>query len=167
TAGYFWFTFQESNPPPSVENSVSYSNDTYGFKVSLPQNWKEYTVIAGTWKGDSVSQTGQVQQGVVQGPMISIRNPLWTNQTPYQDIPVMIFTQTQWSNLQQDKFHIGAAPINPSQLGMNNAYVFALPARYNYAYPAGWQEVDQILQGKPLQTFNVVPANTGVTLSLG
>jgi len=37
-------------------------------------------------------------------------------------------------SLQQEKFHIGAAPINPSELGRNTKYVFALPARYNYAF---------------------------------
>jgi hypothetical protein len=72
---------------------------------------------------------------------------------PYQDIPIMIFTIAQWNDLQTDKFHIGAAPINPSELGRNNKYVFALPARYNFAYPEGFQEVEQILSTSPLHTF--------------
>ncbi|MDP1086626.1 hypothetical protein Q6245_30140, partial [Klebsiella pneumoniae] len=68
-------------------------------------------------------------------PMISIRHPDWTSQNPRQDIPIMIFTLAQWNMLQQDEFHIGAAPINPSELGRNTSYVFARPARYNYAFP--------------------------------
>ena len=46
-----------------------------------------------------------------------------------------------------------AAPINPGELGRNVKYVFALPARYNYAFPTGYQEVEKILEGKPLRGF--------------
>ncbi|MDD2756827.1 MAG: hypothetical protein PHS80_15045, partial [Methanothrix sp.] len=62
-----------------------------------------------------------------------------------------IFTLAQWDDLLAEKFHIGAAPIGPSELGRNADYVFALPARYNYAFPTGYEEVDQIIQGKPLK----------------
>jgi len=65
----------------------------------------------------------------------------------------MVLTVGQWNSLQQNKFHIGAAPINPSELGRNSRYVFALPARYNYAIPTGYEEVAKILQDKPLQAF--------------
>ncbi|AET67798.1 hypothetical protein Desor_2196 [Desulfosporosinus orientis DSM 765] len=63
----------------------------------------------------------------------------------------MIFTLDQWNSLQQGKYHIGPAPIDPSELGRNNSYVFALPARYNYAVLAGVQEVESILDGHPLE----------------
>jgi hypothetical protein len=55
--------------------------------------------------------------------------------------------------MQSGEWHIGAAPISPLELGHNSRYVFALPARYNYAFPEGWEEVEQILQGQPLVTF--------------
>jgi hypothetical protein len=83
--------------------------------------------------------------------MISIRHPQWTAKNPRQDIPIMIFTITQWDSLQQEKFHIGAAPIGPSELGHNTKYVFALPARYNFAFPTGYEEVESILKSNPLQ----------------
>jgi hypothetical protein len=83
--------------------------------------------------------------------MISIRHPEWTAENPRQDIPIMIFTTAQWNSLQQGKFHIGAAPIGPSELGRNAKYVFALPARYNYAFPTGYEEVESILKSDPLQ----------------
>ena len=63
----------------------------------------------------------------------------------------MVFTLDQWNSLQQGGFHIGAAPIGPSELGRNNNYVFALPARYNYAFPTGYKEVATILESSPLQ----------------
>ena len=85
--------------------------------------------------------------------MVSIRHPQYTSQNLRQDVPIMVLTTAQWNSLQQGKFHIGAAPINPSELGHNSRYVFALPARYNYAFPTGYEEVEKILQGKPLQAF--------------
>ena len=66
----------------------------------------------------------------------------------------MVFTLAQWNALQQGKFHIGAAPIGPTELGRNSNYVFALPARYNYAFLNGYQEVENILKGKPLKPTN-------------
>ena len=67
----------------------------------------------------------------------------------------MVFTHEQWGRMQQGEFHIGAAPINPSELGRNNAYVFALPARYNFAFPTGYEEVEEILQNNPLEVFDI------------
>jgi hypothetical protein len=74
---------------------------------------------------------------------------------PRQDIPIMIFTIEQWNMLQEDKFHIGAAPVGPSEFGRNNKYVFALPARYNYAFLKGYEEVEKILKENPLKPFNI------------
>lgn len=55
------------------------------------------------------------------------------------------------NTLEQEDFHIGAAPIGPKELARNSNYVFALPARYNYAFPTGYEEVEKILEGYPLQ----------------
>ena len=70
----------------------------------------------------------------VTGLLLSIRHPLWTKENPRQDIPIMVFTVEQWNVLQKGDFSVSAAPIGPSKLGSNYAYVFALPARYNYAF---------------------------------
>ena len=56
--------------------------------------------------------------------------------------------------IQQEKISVSAAPIPPSELGRNNKYVFALPARYNYSFPIGYEEVDKILKENPLKAFN-------------
>jgi Antirepressor regulating drug resistance, predicted signal transduction N-terminal membrane component len=127
--------------------AVAYENTHYGILFYLPQSWKGYKIVTEKWEG-SDSQTGKT---VASGPEILIRNPLWTSKNPRQDIPIMIFTAAQWNSLQKGAFHIGAAPIGPSELNHNSSYVFALPARYNYAYLPGYQEVETILAGKPLQ----------------
>lgn len=131
-------------------NSILYINTQYGFTFRLPKSWQNYTIVTTNWQGLAIvgPQSGQVVQS---GAIISIRSPQWTQAVPRQDIPVMVFTLSQWTSLLREEFSVGAAPIPPSELGRNSLYVFALPARYNYAFPAGFEEVETILNGKPLQ----------------
>lgn len=128
--------------------SVKYKNNQYGFSFTLPKSWKGYSIVTEEWEGyapggEEPSETGS---------LILIRHPQWTKETQRQDIPIMVLTSSQWDALQRGEFHIGAAPINPSELGRNGKYVFALPARYNYSFPPGFEEVEEILKGKPLRT---------------
>jgi len=152
-------------PSEQPSQNIVYRNPQYGFSFTLPASWKGYSIIADTWEGLPIG----VDQVVATGPMLSIRHPLWTSENKRQDIPIMIFTLDQWNSLKEGKFHIGAAPIEPSELGRNNAYVFALPARYNYAFPAGYEEVEQILNNKPLQPENITipkpPSGSAVTVT--
>lgn len=151
---------REAAPPPlnapgteAPESGINeYRSEEYGFIITLPESWRGYTVTIDRWSGYKPDdQLGEVP--AADGPVVSIHNPRWTAETPYQDIPIMVFTLEQWDALQKDAFHIGAAPIGPSELGRNVRYVFALPARYNFAFPPGFEEVDEILQSKPLKTF--------------
>ncbi len=139
-------------------NSITYENTQYGFRFFLPETWKDYEIVSDEWEGLALGNT-QSDKVVEAGPIISIRHPQWTSQNPRQDIPIMVFTLTQWNALEQDKFHIGAAPIGPSELGRNSKYVFALPARYNYAFPEGYEEVEDILNSKPLQPMEANDLN--------
>jgi hypothetical protein len=129
---------------------ITYSNTQYGFTFTLPKSWENYSIIISQWEGRAISgaQSGQV---VETGQIISIRHPLWTAQKPRQDIPIMIFTLAQWDAVKKEEISVGAAPIPPSELGRNSRYVFALPARYNYAFPEGFEEVEGILAKNPLQ----------------
>lgn len=159
-------------PSVLIKSKVYYANTKYGFLINLPDSWQGYTIVENTWSGMSVGATEGNNYLSEIGPLVLVRHPLWTEKNPRQDIPVMVFTLDQWTNMQNDAFHIGAAPINPSELGRNNKYVFALPARYNFAYQTGFEEVDQIIQAKsfvgipitedPLEKFNSVTVNIGV-----
>jgi len=135
-------------PAPTVSTQIEYKNTTYGFTFALPETWKGHTVIDDTWTGDNWNVEPVQKES---GPKISIRHPLWTVETPRQDIPILVFTPAQWDLIVREKMGIGAAPVGPSELGRNASYIFALPARYNFAFPAGFEEVSEILQGKPLQ----------------
>jgi len=166
-------TATPNSPSSSTDvNSIVYQNNQYGFSLKLPVSWKGYSIVNSLWEGQAVNSlreglaSQQSSQVVETGPFISIRDPKWTTQIPRQDIPIMVFTLDQWNSLQKEVFHIGAAPIGPSELGRNNSYVLALPARYNYAYPQGYKDVETILESKPLQTTQTTQLHPGSTESL-
>jgi hypothetical protein len=130
---------------------VEYRNTELGFSFSLPVSWEGFSVQTSNWEGLKSGETGD--EVVEQGLTLTIVHPKSTAQQPRQDIPLMVFTIEQWDQIQSGAWHIGAAPIAPLELGRNSRYVFALPARYNYAFLEGWEEVEQIVQGHPLVTF--------------
>lgn len=127
---------------------IIYRNPHYGFLFNLPSSWKGYRIVTDKWEGHNLDGSR-----AEAGSIIIIRSPLWIFQNPRQDIPVMVLTLNQWRKLQNDEFSIGAAPIMPTELGRNSDYVFALPARYNFAFLPGFEEVEEILENKPLQAF--------------
>lgn len=138
---------QEQEPETG---GILYTDIQYGFTFALPSSWKGYTIVTDLWEG--IALTGPQSGALTEtGEILQIRHPLWTAQRPRQDIPIMIFTRPQWEALQKEEFSVGAAPFPPSEYGRNMNYVFALPARYNYAFPEGFEEVEDILKGEPLK----------------
>ena len=136
---------QQAAPVPAKQSNPVYVNQQYGFRFNLPADWKGYTVRMEQWEG--TTQTAPPRKE--HGPKIILRDPRWTESAPRQDIPIMVFTLNQWN----EDLVVSAAPIPPSELGRNSHYVFALPPRYNFAFPDGFQEVETILQNKPLHAF--------------
>ena len=118
----------------------------YGFCFSLPDDWKGFSIATDHWEGFTSCPTGSCK--VTQGPLVIIRNPKCGRPNSCEDIPIMVFTLEQWKSL--GEFHVSPAPFPPSELGRNRKYVFALPARYNYDFLDGWEQVDSILKGHAL-----------------
>lgn len=131
------------------EGSIEYINTQYGFSFLLPSSWKGYSIVSTNWEGNMVDTLDQI----TRGPEILIRHPLWTPLLPRQDIPILIFTPAEWNLVQEQKLSLGAAPVGPSELGRNTNYIFALPARYNYAFPTGFEEVQTIIENKSFHAF--------------
>jgi len=132
-------------PTSTTVSTIVYKNTTYGFSFTLPKSWSGYKIVTSKWEGKTSNGSA------VTGPMLLIRHPQWSDKKPRQDIPIMVFTLAQWESVQKEDIMIGAAPIPPTELGRNSKYVFALPARYNYAFLTGYEEVEQIINSKPLK----------------
>jgi len=129
---------------PTTSSRIIYENSKYGFTFSLPTSWQGYQTVKEEWEGLSLEE-GENGKVAAKGLLLKIRHPLWTEEQPRQDIPIMVLTLDQWADLQAVKFSIGAAPIGPKELGRNDKYVFALPARYNFAFLTGHEEAEAIL----------------------
>ncbi len=140
-------TDRTTGKTPSKQ-TIEYRNARYGFSFTLPRSWKGFSILQQTWQGNNGSSIV-----LERGPEITIRNPRWTADNPWQDIPIMVFTRVQWKAVADEKISVSAAPVPPSPLGHNRKYVFALPARFNYGDAAGQQEVQQILSQHALHAF--------------
>ncbi|MEI8130663.1 MAG: hypothetical protein WCG55_04140 [bacterium] len=128
------------------EFPVVYTNTEFGFTYGLPLDWQGYSIVTNTWNGNPLN--GGVQ---TSGPKLLIRNPRWTATAPYEDIPVLIFTISQWNSYQNGDLAIGAAPIEATEITRNNTYVFALPPRWDFDYSLGFKEAEHIVESKTLR----------------
>lgn len=145
---------QTESPSSADSTSIVYTNEQYGFRFSLPESWKGYSIVINEWQGDYVPVA--TNDKTETGPVISIRDPRWSAKTPRQDIPIMVIPIETWKSILEGKFHIGATPVRPSQLELdqNDKFVFAISSRYNTSFPPGYEEVERILQSNPLEAFN-------------
>ncbi len=146
----FWPDTITNGDPTSVE----YRNESLGLLVKLPQSWEGFQDISAegesaAWHGTEIETNTEIESG----PMIILRHPAYTDELPRQDIPLMVFTLEQWQGIELETFVVGAAPIPPSELARNASYVFALPARYNYSFLEGSEEVDQLLRSGIVSAF--------------
>jgi len=143
--------------PFTAENSIVYTNKQYGFRFYVPKSWKGYRIIKDKWSGGvslAIGSTGgRTDAADEEGPQITIRHPHWTEEHPYQDIPIMIFTHAQYDLADEGSLVVSAAPFGPGEIGRNAKYVFALPPRYTYAIPDGYQEVIDLMFRQPLHPF--------------
>ncbi|MDE2030906.1 MAG: hypothetical protein KGI58_01440 [Patescibacteria group bacterium] len=136
---------------PTINTSVVYKNNEYGFTFSLPDSWRGYTIVQNTWQGYPVNDPKSNETG----PKILIRNPNWTSAVHYEDIPILIFTTAQWDSYVAEDFAVSAAPIPASKLASNNKYVFALPPRWDYDFSKGYEEAENIIKSKPIIGFDI------------
>ncbi len=136
----------DNQPKPQIKTSLEiiYRNEQYGFTLNLPK----------TWEGYSVSTSS-----VAAGQKIVIRQPKWTKDKPYEDIPVLVYSLAQWQKWEANNFadYQTAAPIGPTERGRNESYVFATAPRYNFDFLTGFEEVETIISG--LKTFSPLKIN--------
>jgi hypothetical protein len=131
--------------------SLVYKNEQYGFVFSLPESWKGYAILTRHWDWTPSGHPSGVKDE--HGPILIIRHPHWTKAEPREDIPIMVFTRSQWRRVENGELIVSAAPFSPGELGRNAKWVFALPPRFDYDLLTGVEEVDQIIENKPLHAF--------------
>lgn len=131
-------------------NTVLSVNRAYGFWFSLPQSWKGFRVLACRWSGANAARHGEEETG----PLLFIRHPLYTEEDPRMDIPIMIYTKKQWGK-DGSNLIVSAAGVGPSVIGRNRKYVFALPPRFANVDLEGMQEVLDIVTSHPLSTTRI------------
>jgi hypothetical protein len=141
---------KEASGKPRTTNAVVYTNNRYGFRFRLPASWKGYSIVRTEWSGSSGSEANLEEHF----PLIVIRHPLYTEDNPREDIPIMVFTHKQWREVDRGDISVSAAPFGPGEIGRNSKYVFALPPRFDYDFAEGWEEVIKVLDGKPLHAFD-------------
>jgi hypothetical protein len=145
----------------SSKSSAAYVSKEYGFRFDLPQDWRGFSVINEQWSGTSLDHAVPDQTG----PQLRIRNPKYTSAEPYEDIPIMVFTQKQWQEVRKEILAVSAAPFPPAEIARNSKYVFATPPRFYYDFAHGYEEVLRILHNRPMHTF--APTGPSPSTELG
>ncbi|MGB7745211.1 MAG: hypothetical protein WBL41_20740, partial [Terracidiphilus sp.] len=105
--------FEAPCGPPIV-----YHNAQYDFCFRLPASWKGYTIVTDKWSG-GIAGTGDNPK-MMQRPLILIRNPEWTEEDPWQDIPIMVFTRAQWRVKEKNGVILSAAGVDVGAIGQNS-----------------------------------------------
>ncbi len=95
----------EKGKLPAI-GAVAYTNNRYGFRFYLPKSWKGYSIAEKEW-GGSNGLEGSPEE---HGPLIVIRHPLYTEDNPREDIPIMVFTHKQWRDVDSGEIYVSAAP---------------------------------------------------------
>ena len=116
------FSCRRTRTPARVE----YRNEAYGFSLRLPASWRGFKVQESQWEARSLVN-GEDIGVVATGPRLSIIHPKSTPEKPRQDIPIMVFTQSQWGHLQREEWSVSAAPIPPAS--WDATAVTSLPCR--------------------------------------
>jgi hypothetical protein len=120
-------------------------NEEYGLAFFLPASWQGYSVLVQQWEGISYLPARDATVVTAHGPMIVLRHPQWRADDPYQDIPIMVLTRSQWDSDKQGRFGIGAGGFD-EEMWHNQKYEFGTSSRYNAADDVkGWKEVADIV----------------------
>src|SRR5512133_1678455 len=108
---------------------IGYRNAQCGLTFFLPASWQGYSVLIQEWDAPLHSADYQTEVGRERGPIIVLRHPHWKESDHYQDIPIMVFSRSQWAAEEQQRFFPYACGLI-GELWHNPRYVFGLYTRY-------------------------------------
>jgi hypothetical protein len=139
------FDCSTNAPNQPTDLPLRYHSTQYDFTFFLPADWKGYSVLMQEWSAELESADYQKVIGTERGPMIVLRNPQWKASEPYQDIPILVFTHSQWDDVTPQRLFIGAGGID-DEISHNAEYVFGINSRHNWGELKGWEETGKIVQ---------------------
>jgi len=142
SGGLFGCSTEVKHP---VDLPLRYHNAEYGLTFFLPANWKGYSVLIQEWNAELHSADYQNVIGDEHGPIIVLRNPKWTTGEPYQDIPILVFTRSQWDAVIPQRLFVGAGG-SEYEISHSAKYVFGINSRHNWGELKGWEETGKIVQ---------------------
>ena len=119
-----------NTPKHPSDLPLRYHNAQYDFSFFLPASWRGYSVFTERWEAPLHSADYQRWVGEEHGPIIVIRNPRWKAADRYQDIPITVFTRSQWAAKQQEYFFPNACGMI-DEIWRNRKYVFGIYDRYD------------------------------------
>jgi len=125
---------------------LRYCNSEYGLTFFLPESWRGYSIVTGQWEAEAYSPVADKLVAADHGPMIVFRNPKCKTSDPHQDIPVLMFTRSQWDAFHDGKLGSLYAGGVIYEMWHNDKYVFGIYSRYNANDSVkGWDEAAAIL----------------------
>jgi len=127
------------------ELPLRYHNAQYGLTFFLPADWKGYSILMQQWNAQLESADYQKVIGAERGPIIMLRNPRWKTGEPCQDIPILVFTRSQWDDVKPERLFVGAGGSD-YEISHNAQYVFGINSRHNWGELKGWEETGKIVQ---------------------
>ena len=121
-------SLKTASPPSGLP--LSYRDAQYDLTIFLPTSWRGYSVLVQEWDAPLYSADYQTEIGRERGPIVVLRNPQWKVDDHYQDIPIMVFTRSQWVACEgQQRFFPYACGLI-GELWHNPKYVFGIWTRY-------------------------------------
>lgn len=149
TYAYFSVTGEDVKRKMTVldPSKIEYVNGQYGFSVQLPKSWEGYSVITELVTGadKAVPVYRAIDEEYVS---MKIRHPSWSEETPYQDIAIVIFKNNKRYSDKLKKAQKEAGIELPQNLRCKflNDYIIK-PDMYNLNPSAeGYAEVMEIFE---------------------
>ncbi len=120
------------------EETIKYTNNDFGFELTLPISWAGYKVSTGT---------------VDRGQSVTITPTTSVDDNSREFVPILIYPKSVWLAWEKNNFedYKTAAPIGPTERGRNSDFVFATAPRYNFSFGTGTEAVENIV--KNLKAF--------------
>jgi len=133
-------------PKQSSDAPILYHSAQYAFTFLLPASWQGYSALIQQWDMQGYLAAADEVVVIKHGPVIVLRHPQWKASDHYQDIPILVFTRSQWEAHHQGRFGIGAGGVE-EEIGHNPKYVFAISSRFNADDSVkGWREANEIVE---------------------